>query len=148
MTRAFDDAFRKRHWEEIQCSLVVHSQTVTAVDVTAHVGIEPTTQRVKGEPISAKRPNIPVAGHLWVWKPTGSIEHSLDAQLDAIWAALSSRADAFRSLPPDAEVGVSIWIVHHGSELRLGWALDQRHVTAAAAFGASIDVDEYDDTES
>jgi hypothetical protein len=44
-------------------------------------------------------------------------------------------------------VTLSLLIVHHGTELSLGWVLDRRHVAAAAAFGASVDVDEYNDTE-
>jgi hypothetical protein len=35
----------------------------------------------------------------------------------------------------------------HGGELRLGWVLAGRHLVAAAAPGASIDVDEYDETK-
>ena len=54
----------------------------------------------------------------------------------------------FRTLPAEVNVRVAIWITHHGDDLRLGWMLDRRHVTAAAAFGASLDVDEYDDTET
>ncbi len=88
-----------------------------------------------------------VASHKWTWQPAETVAHSLDAQLDAIWDALGLRANAFKGLPVDAEVVVDIWIEHHGDDLRLGWALDQRHVTRAAAFGASIGVDEYDYTE-
>jgi hypothetical protein len=83
-----------------------------------------------------------------MWQTDDSVERSLDAQLDALWSALGSRADAFRSLSPGAEVQLGIWITHRGSELSLGWILDRRHVAAAAAFGASIGVDEYDGTES
>jgi hypothetical protein len=121
---------------------------VTASEITTLLGIEPTRQRIKGEPISSKRPNIPVASHLWTWQPDDSVERSLDAQLDAIWAAHGSRAELFRSLPAEVNVRLAIWITHHGDDLRLGWVLDRRHVTAAAAFGASLDVDEYDDTET
>jgi Domain of unknown function (DUF4279) len=136
----------ERAWEEVRGSITVFSDTVTAAEVTACVGIDPTRQRLKGEPISAKRPHIPVASHLWVWQTDDSIERSLDAQLDALWGALGSRADAFRSLSPKAEVQLGIWITHCGSELSLGWTLDRRHVEMAAAFGASIGVDEYDAT--
>lgn len=41
---------------------------------------------------------------------------------------------------------VDIWIEYYGDDLRLGWVLDRRHVSAAAAFGASLGVDEYDCT--
>ena len=142
-----DESSRRRDWEEIRCSIGVFSDTVTARDVTALVGIEPTRQRVKGEPVSASRPNIPVASHLWVWKPDDSVEPSLEAQLDALWAALGSRAESFKNLSPEAKVQLDIWIVHHGRHLTLGWVLGRQHVATAAAFGASLNVDEYDDTE-
>jgi hypothetical protein len=74
------------------------------------------------------------------------VERSLDAQLDAIWAAHGSRAELFRNLPADVSVRLAIWITHCGDDLRLGWAMDRRHVSHAAAFGASLDVDEYDAT--
>jgi hypothetical protein len=45
-------------------------------------------------------------------------------------------------------VPVSIWLVHQGKDLSLGWVLDRRHVIAAAAFGALLDVDDYDSTET
>jgi hypothetical protein len=137
----------QRAWEEVRCSISIASDTMAASEITVLLGVEPTRQRIKGEPISSKRPNIPVASHLWTWQPDDSVERSLDAQLDAIWAAHGSRAELFRSLPSEVKVRLAIWITHHGEDLRLGWVLDRRHVAAAAAFGASIDVDEYDDTE-
>ena len=137
----------QRAWEEVRCSISIASDTMAASEITVLLGVEPTRQRIKGEPISSKRPNIPVASHLWTWQPDDSVERSLDAQLDAIWAAHGSRAELFRSLPSEVKVRLAIWIAHHGEDLRLGWVLDRRHVAAAAAFGASIDVDEYDDTE-
>ena len=137
----------QRAWEEVRCSISIASDTMAASEITVLLGVEPTRQRIKGEPISSKRPNIPVASHLWTWQPDDSVERSLDAPLDAIWAAHGSRAELFRSLPSEVKVRLAIWITHHGEDLRLGWVLDRRHVAAAAAFGASIDVDEYDDTE-
>ena len=137
----------QRAWEEVRCSISIASDTMAASEITVLLGVEPTRQRIKGEPISSKRPNIPVASHLWTWQPDDSVERSLDAQLDAIWAAHGSRAELLRSLPSEVKVRLAIWITHHGEDLRLGWVLDRRHVAAAAAFGASIDVDEYDDTE-
>lgn len=70
---------------------------------------------------------------------------TIGAQLDAIWTALGSRAPAFRDLS-DAHVVVDILIEHYGDDLSLGWAMAERHVSMAAAFGASISVDEYDYT--
>lgn len=135
-----------RDWEEVRCALTVFSDTVTAAEVTAHVGVEPTNQMVKGEPRRG-RPNMVVASHQWTWEPGETVAHTLDAQLDAIWDALGSRADAFKGLPAEASVGVDVWIVHRGRELSLGWVLDRRHVSHAAAFGALIDIDEYDATD-
>jgi hypothetical protein len=137
----------QRAWEEVRCSISIASDTVTAAEITTLLGAEPTRQRIKNEPISPKRPNIPVASHLWTWQPDDSVERSLDAQLDAIWAEHGARAELFRTLPAEASVRLAIWITHCGDDLRLGWALDRRHVSHAAAFGASLDIDEYDDTE-
>lgn len=147
MSSASRDAPLERESTEVRCSLNVLSHSVSAREVTAHVGIEPTVQRVKGEARPGRNREMVVASHQWVWKPDSSVEHLLDTQLDAIWSALGSHAEAFSSLPAEAKVSLSIWIVHHGTELSLGWVLDRRHVAAAAAFGASLDVDEYDDTE-
>jgi Domain of unknown function (DUF4279) len=133
-------------WKEVRCSISIASDTLTPKEVTTSVGVEPTKQRVKGEPISAERPNTLVASHLWVWEPDDSVDRSLDAQLDAIWLALGPRASRFKDLPAEVMVRVSIWITHYGKELSLGWALNQRHVGRAAAFGASLDIDEYDET--
>lgn len=140
------EASWQRAWEEIRCSISIASDTVTASEITTLLGVEPTRQRIKGEPISSKRPNIPVASHLWTWQPDDSVERSLAAQLDAIWVAHGSRAERFRSLPAEVNVRLAIWITHRGGDLRLGWAMDRRHVSHAAAFGASLDVDEYDAT--
>lgn len=132
---------------EIRCGIVVFSDSMGPADVAAHVGVEPTEQSVKGEPLPGRRSrSVVVARHRWAWRPGSSVDRSLDAQLDAIWAALGSRADSFRSLPADAEVVMDIWIEHYGDELQLGWRLDRRHVSAAAAFEAAIGVDEYDYT--
>lgn len=138
----------QRAWEEIRCSISVFSDNVTAAQITGCVGVAPTKARIKDEPISAQRPHIRVPRHIWTWQVDDAVERSLDAQLDALWSALGSKADAFRRLPPGANVQLSIWITHCGTELSLGWSLDRRHVAAAAAFGAAIDIDEYDDTES
>jgi Domain of unknown function (DUF4279) len=130
----------------VRCALFFSSETMRPEEITERVGIQPTVQRIKGQPRKGN-PAKPVVNHQWIWKPDEEgVERSLDAQLDAIWAALGSRADAFKSLRADAEVVVDILIEHYGDDLRLGWALDRRHVSAAAAFGASIDVDEYDYT--
>jgi hypothetical protein len=136
-----------RAWTDVQCSLNVFSRDVSADQVTERVRVEPTTQRVKGEARQGRNREMVVASHQWIWKPDNSVEHLLDPQLDAIWSALASHAGAFSSLSPEAEVTLSVWIVHRGTELGLGWVLDRRHVVAAAALGASIDVDEYDETE-
>ena len=108
------------------------------------MGIEPTVRRVKGEPRRGRNREMVVVSHQWIWEPDRSVERLLDPQLDAIWTALGPYAKAFSSLPAEAGVTLSIWIVHEGSELRLGWGLDRRHVTAAAMFGASLDIGEYD----
>jgi len=133
-------------WKEVRCSISIASDTMTSKEVTTSVGIEPTRQRVKGESISAKRPDTLVASHLWVWEPDDSVDRSLDAQLDAIWLALGPRAPRFKDLPTEIMVRLSIWITHYGKELLLGWALSRQHVDLAAAFGASLDIDEYDAT--
>lgn len=133
--------------EVVRCALIVYSETLSAAEITEHVGLEPTEAKIKGQP-RVGNPAMPVVNHQWLWRPDEeTVECSLDAQLDAIWAALGARADSFKSLPADANVVMDIWIEHHGDDLELGWALDQRHVTAAASFEASIGVDEYDYTE-
>lgn len=147
MSSVSRDASLEREATEVRCALNVFSHSVSAREVAAHVGIEPTVQRVKGEARPRRNSEMVVASHQWVWKPESSVEHLLDPQLDAIWSALGSHAEAFANLPAEAKVSLSIWIVHRGTELSLGWVLDRRHVAAAAAFGASLDVDEYDDTE-
>jgi hypothetical protein len=147
MSSTSEGAPWERAWTEVQCSLNVFSHDVSASEVTAHVGIEPTVERVKGEARPGRNREMVVASHQWVWKPDSSVEHLLDPQLDAIWSALGSHAEAFSSLPPEAKVTLSLWVIHHGTELSLGWVLDRRHVAAAADFGASVDVDEYDRTE-
>lgn len=138
----------ERESTEVQCALNVFSHIVSPREVTAHVGIEPTVQRVKGEPRPGRNRETVVASHQWVWKPPSSVDRLLDPQLDEIWSALGPHAGAFSSLPAEAEVTLSIWIVHHGTQLSLGWVLDRRHIASAAAFGASLDVDEYDETVS
>jgi hypothetical protein len=130
--------------------MAVFSCTLTAAAVTEQVGVKPTTQRVKGEPVSnfeLRAVPVYVPNHQWIWQPDDTVDLSMDAQLDSIWAALGSSAEVFKSLVPDAAVVVSLVINRGGSHLTLGWALARRHVAAAAAFGAMIDVDEYDDTE-
>ena len=147
MSGAPGDTSLEREVMDVRCSLNVFSQSVSAREITAHVGIEPTVERIKGEARPGRNRDMGVASHQWVWKPASSVEHLLDPQLDAIWSALGPHAEAFSSVPAEAEVILSIWIVHQGTELSLGWVLDRRHVVAAAAFGASLDVDEYDDTQ-
>ncbi len=137
----------QRAWVEVRCSITVFSDSTTAAEISGHIGIEPTRERIKGDPISAKRPQTLVASHMWVWQVGNSVERSLDAQLDELWSALGPHADKFKDLPPGANVQLDIWITHRGSELALGWVLDRRHAAAAAAFGATINVDEYDETE-
>jgi len=87
-----------------------------------------------------------VTTNYWVWKPPDHVEAKMEAQLDAIWDELGAKTEAFRRLPPGARVALEIEIYHHGPELRLGWTLAQRHVVMAAAFNASLSVDEYDYT--
>jgi|SRR5665213_2899249 len=138
----------ERSWAEIKCSLAVFSDSIDAAAVTTCVGIEPTIQRVKGEPRSPKRPDVVVVSNQWVWRPGEAVERSLDAQLDSIWAELGPRAEAFVSLSLEATVQLDVWIAHRGEDLSLGWSLDHRHVAMAASFGASVNVDEYDFTDS
>jgi hypothetical protein len=138
----------ERHREDVQGALAVYSDTISASEITSLIGIEPTEQRVKGQPVRGKRNRkITVVSHQWIWQPNDSIERSLDAQLNAIWAALKPYAEVFQHLPPEVDILLDIWISHYGSEIWLGQKLDKRHVTAAAAFGASISIDQYDFTE-
>lgn len=141
-----DEPSRRTAWEEVRCSISVASNTVTAAEIARLVGVAPTRQRTKGDAISDKRPNTRVASHLWIWRPDDSVAPSLEAQLDAIWGALGQYAQAFSALPEEVKVRLALWIVHRGDDLRLGWGLDRRYVAYAAAFGASLDVDEYDAT--
>lgn len=137
----------QQHWREVvRCALAVYSETLSAADITERVDIQPTEARIKGQPRKGN-PTKPVVNHQWIWKPDEGVERSLDAQLDVLWAELGRQAAAFKGLPIDAEVVVDIWIEHYGEDLRLGWVLDRRHVNAAAAFGASLGIDEYDCTE-
>jgi Domain of unknown function (DUF4279) len=136
----------QRAWEEVRCSITVFSDSISVAEISDYIGIEPTRRRNMGEPVSAKRPEILVARHMWIWQVGDSVERSLNAQLNELWGALGSHADKFKDLPSGTNVQLDIWIAHRGSELSLGWVLDWRHVLAAAAFGASINVDEYDDT--
>ena len=132
-------------WEEIKCALVVSSSSLSPAEVTARLGVDPSIQRTKGAARSGN-PRLPVVTNQWIWQPDMTDGQSMDIQLDAIWAALSPRASAFASLPPDTEVVLDIVIFHRGSHLRLGWALAARHIAAASALGAAIGVDEYDYT--
>jgi hypothetical protein len=101
MSSASKDAPWDRAWAEVQCSLNVFSHSVSAREVSAHLGIEPTVQRVKGEARLGRKRKMVVASHQWVWKPDSSVEHLLEPQLDAIWSALGSHAEAFLSLPAE-----------------------------------------------
>lgn len=133
--------------EEIRCSLCIVSGDIGPDELTAMVGVAPTTTQRRGEPRSSGAPGRTVAVNQWVWRPPGEVKALLNAQLDAIWSALGSRADAFRELPTGAHVVLDIAIYHRGDQLRLGWTLAQRHVAMTAAFNASMSVDEYDYTE-
>ncbi|HTB50376.1 MAG TPA: DUF4279 domain-containing protein [Solirubrobacteraceae bacterium] len=122
------------------------SETLSPTAVTARVGVEATDRQVKGDLRRRGGRSTPAVRHRWTWAPDDKVERLVDPQLDAIWGALGSRSEAFSALPAEAKVSLSICIVHHGAELSLGWVLDRRHVRTAAAFAASIDVDEYNET--
>ena len=146
MTGRHHTGVAQQRWHDVvRCALAVYSETLSAAEITECVDIQPTESRIKGQPRKGN-PSKSVVNHQWIWKPGEGVERSLDAQLDALWAALGHRAAAFKGLPVDAEVVVDIWIEHYGDDLRLGWVLDRRHVSGAAAFGASLGVDEYDCT--
>jgi hypothetical protein len=131
---------------EVRCSLEVYSDTLSPREVTMRVGIDSTEERVKGQSRTGN-PAKSVVNHQWIWQPDDSIACCLDDQLDAIWGALSPKAAEFRDLLDHVSVQLSIWIIHRGSELSLGWVLDRRHVSHAATFGAKINIDEYDETD-
>ena len=136
----------QRDWAEVRCSLCIFSPSTSPKALTELVGITPTYSRRKGEPRNPGAPGSTVVTNIWVWKAPEDIEAQMNSQLDAIWRAHSTKAKAFRELPPDASVTLSIEIYHH-TDLSLGWSLDKRHVAMMAAFNASMDIDEYDYTD-
>jgi hypothetical protein len=132
--------------DEIHCALDVFSASLTPEEITHRIGTQPTIVRRRGSrPRPGAGPKDGLPENQWEWNPDASVPLTLDAQLDAIWTALGSRAQAFRDLS-EAHVVVDILIEHHGDGLSLGWAMVERHVLMAAALGASISVDEYDYT--
>ena len=129
---------------EVKCALAIFSADVEVAEMTARIGIAPTIQRTKGDPI---RPGATVASHQWIWQPPDAATLSMDEQLDAIWSVLGPRANEIASLAPACKVVLDFEINHHEDDLDLGWVLDARHVAAAAAFGAWMDFDEYNYAE-
>lgn len=129
-----------------RCTLGIFSETCTPDEITARVGIEPTRSRIAGELIRVGGPTVPK--HLWLWEPPSEVPRDLTAQLDALCSVTAGRAPLFRDVGSEAEVEIAIVLEHYGRELLLGWHLEQRHVQQAAQLGASIDVDEYDYTDT
>lgn len=133
--------------EETRCRLFVVSDSLAPEVVTGRTGTQPTTARHRGyRPRPGAGPRDGLPEHQWIWEPDDSVALTLDAQLDAIWIALKTRAAQFRDLGPEGRVVVDIVIAHYGADLSLGWRMHERHVSAAAEFGGSINVSEYDYT--
>lgn len=130
---------------DVKCALAIFSRNLDASEITSRVGVAPSVWKAMGDPIRPGGPSV--ASHQWIWYPAHREGLSVDEQLDAIWDALGPHAATIATLVPDCEVVLDFEINHRGADLTLGWSLKPRHVAAAAAFGASIDIDEYDLTE-
>jgi hypothetical protein len=133
---------------EVRCSLCVFSKTVPPDRVTAIIGIQPSRTRRIGEAVRRGQANGPtVQRHQWIWEVPDRVPSELDAQLDALDAALTPLASSISSLGADADVVVDLVVEHYGSSLSLGWTMASRHVSMVAQFGATLSVDEYNYTE-
>lgn len=133
---------------DVRCALVVESKTVSADDVTAAVGLNPTRTRIMGEPVRATGESSPlVPFHQWYWQVPATTEPSWSAQLEALRANLGPYASTIKSLADRASIVLSAHIRHYGSDLYLGWTATADDIQLMADFGAMLSVDEYDETD-
>lgn len=145
--------------------LDIGSDTVTAAEVTAYLGMEPDTVRVRG--VRRAEPPVP-ASHSWsvACREPGL---TLDIQISKVLDRVAPLRDRLRDLGLTKDVWIRLVIVRHfddpegeeelfdaaitesgrlleklpGQHQLLGWYLDTRQLEFLAYVNAAIWADEY-----
>lgn len=138
-----DESFKV--WRVRQyCYFWIASQTVTADQITAVVGIEPDRVTVRGSKSTAPRV-VPVE-HSWalVCDRHGPIADQVTAVLNRI----ERSAHAVRELVDGHQAWAGLTMVRYfgdadGGYEAMGWSLTTEQVALLAAMGACIQSDEY-----
>lgn len=138
----------KIHKVRQYCYFWMASETVSAAEMAAAVGLEPDEFAVRGSLFAdrAEEPRFVPVEH--EWKIVSGEHGPIDDQVTAVLERVAPVADAVRSLVDQGDVNAGLMMVRYlddddGGYDAMGWALTREQIALIAAMGADVQADEY-----
>lgn len=126
----------------------IRSETVTAVEIAARLGVEPDRASVRGS--KATTPRLRPATHAYELHAKVPAGEQFDVGVAALIARLRPLAEPLAALAREGHAGVLQLVrtfdaddADSPAEDTLGWHLDAAALAFLASIGAALDVDEY-----
>jgi Domain of unknown function (DUF4279) len=124
--------------------LGITSETVTAAELTARIGLEPTENWKKGAPNPTTRGRINYKFHGWFLDPSGNGPGGVDQKLQKLLDLTDPYAAAIRELSEEGDCSVWVRVPYSGYQEQMwGVGVDPRDLQRLAALGAGLDIDLY-----
>lgn len=129
---------------EVRVYLAVSSRDLSAGEITARIGLQPTQTRSIGEPIVEQVPARTHEEHRWILEPQAGVPGSVEEKIASLLDAVDVAAGRIAALKRVCDVRVTIVLSAWGGDPQFG-AFDvlAENVRRLGALGAELSVDLY-----
>lgn len=129
---------------EVRVYLRVSSRELSADEITARVGLQPTETRSIGEPITNRAPARTYKEHRWMLEPQAGLPGSVEEKITALLDAVEGASGQIAALRPACDLLVTVVFSGWGGNPQFGaFNLVRESVRRLAALGAELSVDLY-----
>jgi hypothetical protein len=129
---------------KVRVYLAVSSRKLSAGEITARVGLQPTQTRSIGEPIVNRAPARTYEEHRWMLEPQAGVPGSVEEKIAALLDAVDVAAGRIAALRPACDIRATVVFSAWAGDPQFGaFNFTGESVRRLAALGAELTVDLY-----
>jgi uncharacterized protein DUF4279 len=129
---------------KVRVYLAVSSQGLSASEITARIGLQPTETRSIGEPIVNRVPTGTYKEHRWMLEPQAGVPGSVEEKIAVLLDAVDGVAGRIAALSPACDIRVTVVFSAWGGDPQFGaFSFGGESVRRLAALAAELSVDLY-----